>query len=569
MNQHSENSLNPLSESQKKIIRGWCFYDWANSAFATSAAVAILPYYFVELFEASFGTSSHIGTFSITGSSIWALGVALSTAVVAISSPILGIIADKTPIKKRLLWIYTIIGSGFTILSFFSSYIQDPWAWIMLCFFIANIGFAGGCVFYNAFLPHLAPRQYMDEISSRGFAYGYLGGGLLLAIHLVLILIYSDTNYTDLVTRLCIASVGVWWFGWSLWTFKTVPEPVLQKISVMSMAEHTIRAIRELKATARELFKFRVIVLYLIAYFLFNDGIQTVLSIAGAFAADTLGVSLLFNMITILLIQFIAAPGAIIFGKIAKKKTTKNALIASLMLWCIVITFGVGIAPLEPQQANNYDYLIRYEESSQTYRLDNIPDFSSSDGDKPWVDLHTTLINENTISRKNLTVLVTEIASSDESSFSLLVEGGTLDGTSVIGPQHPSHLGDGLIDWWPSMLRNLIWQPLGISSNIQWMLMGVVVGLIMGGSQALARSIFAYIIPISMSGQFFGFFGLVSRVSAVFGPMLYLFLTGIFDTRVAVFAIFLIILIGTFVLKFVNVTEGKIMAEQEDKERLS
>ena len=94
-------------------------------------------------------------------------------------------------------------------------------------------------------------------------------------------------------------------------------------------------------------------------------------------------------------------------------------------------------------------------------------------------------------------------------------------------------------------------------------------GLIMGGSQALARSIFAYIIPISMSGQFFGFFGLVSRVSAVFGPMLYLFVTGIFDTRVAVFAIFLIIFVGTFVLKFVNVNEGKDIAQQEDLARLS
>ena len=172
MKQADNSDLTTLSKSQKKVIRGWCFYDWANSAFATSAAVAILPYYFVELFEASFGTSSQIGSFSVTGSSIWALGVALSTAVVAVSSPILGIIADKTPIKKRLLWIYTIIGSSFTVLSFFSSYIQDPWAWLMLCFFIANIGFAGGCVFYNAFLPHLAPRQYMDEISSRGFAYG-------------------------------------------------------------------------------------------------------------------------------------------------------------------------------------------------------------------------------------------------------------------------------------------------------------------------------------------------------------------------------------------------------------
>ena len=569
MNQSSSTELKSLPENQQRIIRGWCFYDWANSAFATSAAVAILPYYFVQLFEASFGISSQLAGFSITGSSLWALGVASSTALVAASSPILGIMADKTPIKKRLLWIYTVIGASFTVLSFFSSYIQEPWAWLIFCFFIANIGFAGGTVFYNAFLPHLAPRQFMDEISSKGFAYGYIGGGLLLAIHLIVILLFTDTEHADLVTRLCIASVGVWWFGWALWTFKIVPEPILKTISRISLTKNIILAIRELKETTREILKFRVIVSYLIAYFLFNDGIQTILSVAGAFAADTLGVSLIFNMITILVIQFIAAPGAIIFGKIAKAKTAKKALVSTLILWCIVITFGVGIAPLAPEKPQDYDYLIRYQPTNQIYSVIKAPNLSNSDANKPWTAIQERLIQDDSISTKNLQTLIHTIASSNESRFSLLVENGNLDGTQIVGIHHPSNLTEGLIDWWPLTLRNLIWQPLGISSNIQWLIMGVFVGLIMGGSQALARSIFASIIPLSMSGQFFGFFGLVSRVSAVFGPMLYLFVTGIFDTRVAVFAILIIILIGTFALRFVRVDDGTAIAQQEDKIRLT
>ena len=382
-------------------------------------------------------------------------------------------------------------------------------------------------------------------------------------------MLFTDTEYADLVTRLCIASVGVWWFGWALWTFRTVPEPILKTISNIRLTQNITMAIRELKETTLEILKFRVIVLYLIAYFLFNDGIQTVLSVAGAFAADTLGVSLIFNMITILVIQFIAAPGAIIFGKIAKYKTAKRALVSTLILWCIIITFGVGIAPLSPENPQDYDYLISYQPANQVYSVVKAPTLSNSETDKHWIALQEQLIQDDSISTENLRVLIHNISSSDESRFSLLVENGNLDGTTIVGIYHPSNLTDGLIDWWPRTLRNLIWQPLGISSDIQWLILGVFVGLIMGGSQALARSIFAYIIPLSMSGQFFGFFGMVSRVSAVFGPMLYLFVTGIFDTRVAVFAILIIILIGTFALRFVSIDDGIAIAQQEDKLRLT
>ena len=250
----------------------------------------------------------------------------------------------------------------------------------------------------------------MDEISSKGFAYGYVGGGLLLAIHLIVIMLFTDTEYADLVTRLCIASVGVWWFGWALWTFRTVPEPILKTISNIRLTQNITMAVRELKETTLEILKFRVIVLYLIAYFLFNDGIQTVLSVAGAFAADTLGVSLIFNMITILVIQFIAAPGAIIFGKIAKYKTAKKALVSTLILWCIIITFGVGIAPLSPENPQDYDYLISYQPANQVYSVVKAPTLSNSDTDKHWIALQEQLIQDDSISTENLRVLIHNIS---------------------------------------------------------------------------------------------------------------------------------------------------------------
>ena len=227
-------------------------------------------------------------------------------------------ISDRIPIKKVLLRTYIIAGSLFTALAFFSAYTSQPWLWMLGMFTLANIGFAGSLVFYNSFLPHIGPRNLLDDISSRGFAFGYAGGGLLLLIHLGLILATQGSDFADLVTRGAIASIGVWWFGWSLWTLMAVPEPpsvgTARGLTPLTAAA---MGFRELGNTFRELSRFRVALRYLLAYVLFNDGIQTVLAIAGAFAADTLGIPLAFNMATIVIIQLVAVPGATGFGWLA------------------------------------------------------------------------------------------------------------------------------------------------------------------------------------------------------------------------------------------------------------
>ena len=558
--------IKDLPKKQRGIIRAWCMYDWANSAFATSGVAAIFPVYFVFMFKDALGEDAVFLGITFTGSSMWTLGVALSTSVVALSSPVLGVIADRVAIKKTLLWIYTIAGSVFTILAFFSAYTAQPWAWMFGMFTLANVGFAGGLVFYNAILPHLAPRELLDDVSSRGFALGYAGGGLLLLIHLVLILATQDTDLADLVTRISIASIGVWWFGWAIWTLKVVPEPpILNPVHGMKVGSAISLGFRELGKTFRELTRFRVVLVYLGAYVLFNDGLQTVLAIAGAFAADTIGIPLAFNMMTILIVQFVASGGAMAFGWLAGRTTTKAALTVSLLGWIIVVMFGVAVAPLPPSEHGDFDFQLDYDRGSGAYVMSVAPDLPDSGfelrgrGGESWV------LSEGIIlTRRAVLYLPDAIRDSEDVKYSLSISGGDFDGESAVGPAHPSVLGGGPIDWWPDLVRKLIWKPLGLDAGYQWLMLGACLGLVIGGSQALARSLFAHITPSTRSGEFFSFFGFMSRASSVFGPLLYIAATSVFDTRVAVTSILLIIVAGTIVLRWVNVAEGERVAAAED-----
>ena len=367
--------IRDLPERQRKIIRAWCMYDFANSAFATSGVAAIFPVYFVFLFKEAVGESGQFLGITFTGSSMWSLAVVISTATVAVSSPLLGVISDRIPIKKTLLWVYASAGSLFTALVFFSAYTSQPWAWLFGMFILANIGFVGSLVFYNSFLPHIGPRHLLDDISSRGFAFGYAGGGLILLTHLALILMAQDSAVEDLVTRVAISSIGLWWFGWALWTLLVVPEPPIQRpVGGLNPASALSMGFRELGQTFRELARFKVVLVYLGAYLLFNDGIQTVIAIAGAFAADTLGISLVFNMATIVIIQFVGVPGAMAFGWLAKQISTKLALTVALVGWIVIVLFGVALVPLSPTEHEDFDFQLSYREDTGDYVVEAAPD---------------------------------------------------------------------------------------------------------------------------------------------------------------------------------------------------
>lgn len=560
---HSRVAIADLSVAARRAIRGWCMYDWANSAFATSGLVAIFPVYFVFLFRESLGSSVSFLGITFTGSSVWGLAVAVSTAIVLVSSPALGVLSDRIPIKRLLLWTYTGVGSLFTMLAFFCAYVGQPWAWLIGAFTLANIGFAGSQVFYNAFLPHLAPRHLADAISSRGYAFGYAGGGLMLLAHLALILATQDTDLADLATRIAIATVGLWWFGWSLWTFKTLPEPPLVRSVARAGPNPVVVAFRELRQTFGELRRFRVVLIFLGSFVLFNDGLQTIISIAGAFAADTLRIPLAFNMGTIVIIQFIAIPGALFFGWLAERLTTKTALTVALIGWIVIVLFGVSVAPLEPESHQDFEVQIQYRAAEGSYAV-AVAAESGDPGAGAEVLTPADLLEGSTLTPDMLQSILRQAGDLADYEYAISVDGGPLDGSAEIGARHPSAIGAGPVDFWPLLMRDLVWSRLGLDAGYQWLILGVLVGSVIGGSQALARSLFSQITPHSRSGEFFSFFGFMSRASAVFGPTIYIAATAAFDTRVAVTSILLIIVAGTIVLRWVDVAEGARVAVAED-----
>lgn len=567
----NKDSLESLDPEKRKAITGWCMYDWANSAFFTSAGTAIFPIYFVVAFQATFGSRAEFLGITFTGSSLWALGVSMSALFVALSSPILGAIADTKPLKKTFLKYYMIIGSLFTIISFFSVYVANSWAWLIGCYFIANVGAAGANVFYNSLLPSLAPSKYASEISTKGYAYGYIGGGLLLLVHLIFIQgasIYLDDSAVDLVTRLCIVSVGIWWFGWSIWTLKTVPEPEIENnLQNESFSKIILSAFSRLRQTFSEIRKFKYLFTFLIAFYIFNDGVQTVLSVAGAYGADVLGVQLIFNMITILIIQFVAAPGSILFGWLADKYGTKEALVIALTGWIIIIIFVLGFAPLKLTNDKDYDYQFAFDSSSNNYELISSIEFSSTEENIDvinWEEKFHKLQGQK-VSEEELKRFINIVQNEPSSSYSVVVTGGQLDSTRIISKNHASSLSDGWIDAWPAFLRDVLWQPLNIQIGFQWMTLGLLSGLVLGGSQALARACFSMMTPVKKSAEFFGFYAFTMKASSVIGPLIYVIAVNTSNQKLGVLIIWALIVIGTIYLSTIDVRKGALVADEENK----
>ncbi len=203
-------------KNYKKIINSWSMYDWANSAFATTIMAAVLPIYYSAIAEPSLTPNQTTAYWGYTNS--------IALILVALLGPILGAIADFRGAKKRYLTYFALIGITATALMYFLT--SGDWLFASILFIVGNIGFAGANVFYDSLLPHIAQRGDIDQVSTRGYAMGYLGGGILLAINLAMIMLSPD-HLTALMTRLSLASVAVWWLLFAIPLMRNVPEPPL------------------------------------------------------------------------------------------------------------------------------------------------------------------------------------------------------------------------------------------------------------------------------------------------------------------------------------------------------
>ena len=588
--------LENLPEDKEKAISGYGFYDWGKSAFECSVTLAIIPVWYTLLFLKANGLTVSLFSQSMTADAVLSLVIAISTLSVAIISPPLGVIADRRLVKMRWLKILTIVGAGGTLLIAFAPLFgNSSWIWIMVMYFVANVGLNGAGVFYNALLPHLGEQDELDDISNRAFAYGYLGGGILLVIHLVVLM---STGFAEWAIQFSMVTAGIWWYGFALVTFAWVPEPPVEnEMEKLKFRQAARFAVGEVTQTLKDYKDFPHLFLYMLAYFLFIDGINTVTALAGVYGTTVLGIGFTGLIIALLVVQFVAAPSAILFTKLAESKGTKQALMISVCGWVVLCFAGLCFAPLELETHEDYDILYEWSEEDAAYsvyvswsandlaqKLDYEEDeFDEQAWAKEWSYILPTEINEDDkdilewswgdseeepnmvkllgVPDSNITSFVDSV---DNTRFSVSVVGGELNGEASVGEDHPTNLGDGVLDSIPIWARDNVWKPLGMGVFLQFIVLGCFMGTLLGGSQGLARSLFGQIVPETRSTEFYSFLGFFNKVAAFLGPTLYFFMAVMYDSRAGIFSIAFLLLLGAILLYRVDIEAGIEDAKAED-----
>ena len=432
--------------NDKREIRGWTMYDWANSAFSTTVVTALLGPYVLALADSSSAPLTVLGTV-IEPAAIFPFSASLSVLLQVLLLPLLGTIADYTNLKKRMLLSFAYVGAAATVLLFF---IQGDMAIIgtngavllgSAFFIVANLCFGAAMVFYNAFLPEIASPDRRDAVSSQGFALGYLGGGLLLLINLGLLTLMEDTA---LAVRISLASAGLWWLAF---TFLYPQRRLQQRAPARELPPGTSafrHGVSELANTLRELYReYPETLRFLIAYLVYNDGIQTVIVVSTAFAADELGMATDMLLILVLMIQFVAFFGALGFGYLSRRLGAKRSIMISLFIWSGIVIFA---------------YALLYQE----------------------------------------------------------------------------------------------WQVF---------VLGFVLALVLGGSQALSRSLFSQMIPADHEAEYFGFYEISERGTSWLGPLAFaaaVQMTG--SQRVAIVTLIFFFIVGLFLLSRVDVRQAMLDA---------
>ncbi|MFL2690864.1 MAG: MFS transporter [Candidatus Actinomarina sp.] len=388
-------------KNNKRTIFGWAMYDWANSAYSTTTVGALMPAYFAAVVVGEDGWN--FGSTNYLADEIWGYATGIVIFIFFLIMPIFGAMADMSGSKMKFLKIFAYGGSVFATVMFFLT-AGDVWLTLFL-YLGAQFGFVGSLVFNDGLLRDITTEETIDQVSTRGYALGYIGGGLQLVFAFVIVLFGPDLLGIDtgFATRIAIATAGIWWAGFSYFSFS--------RINVEESAKELEPGVTYLNAgwnsvrnTLKKVRKFPQLLTFLIAYMFYWDGAQTIINMAGVFSVSVLKLTTQDVLIVFVIVQFVAFLGAVIAGRVAKSIGPKKTV-----LGCIVLFFlaGNGGAFLPEQQL--------------------LP---------------------------------------------------------VIG-------------------------------------LGTIIGLGMGGIQALSRSMYAMMIPDNAQSEFMGFFSVISKFAAMWGPVIY------------------------------------------------
>jgi UMF1 family MFS transporter len=330
-----------MDANQKQRI-GWYFYDWANSAFYTTVISVFLGPYLTYITGNAADSSGFVYVLglSIYAHSFFSYCVSFSVLLQVLILPIIGSFADYTGSKKLLLGMFTYTGAIATMCFYFLDGSNFIFGGVLLI--VANLSFGGAVIIYNSFLNDIASRSERDSVSSIGWAAGYLGGGILLALNLIL---FANTESlgisSNYAIRISLCSAGVWWALFSLFTMVGLKSKRNINVIKLEKEDIIVSSFKQLKETIIKTRENPRAMRFLIAYLLYNDGVQTVIVIATQFGANQLNLSQSFLIQVILIVQFVAFLGAILFNFISKKTGNKKAILFSLIVWsgCVIYSY--------------------------------------------------------------------------------------------------------------------------------------------------------------------------------------------------------------------------------------
>lgn len=320
--------------------KAWCLYDWGNSSFITTIVAAVLPVFFVGVVAGSDPVTVRFPGFDLTSNSqsLWGYAMSLAALLVAIGAPVFGAVADAGGKRKLFLGIMTTVGILSSALLFFSG--PGLVGYTLGIVILGQIGFAGANVFYNSLLVYVTPPARRDLISSKGFAMGYLGGGLLLALNLLMIKqpgLFGIPEGT-MAVRLSFLTVALWWAVFSIPLFKKVPEESISPGTDFKQSFHL--GLKSLGATFKSIKQHRQAFRFLLSFLLYNDGIQTIIMMATVFGKAELGLDSGHLIGALLLTQFIGFPSSIYYGKLAAKLGSKKALLMGIAGYIVIVLYA-------------------------------------------------------------------------------------------------------------------------------------------------------------------------------------------------------------------------------------
>lgn len=326
-------AVQPFPKNDKRTITGWAFFDWANSAYALVITVAIFPGYFLEL------TNDSVNVFGIhmSDSTLYAWSISLAYLMIAALSPILSGVADYGGKKKYFLRFFTTLGALACISLVFFTGMTTLWVGVT-GFILATVGFAGGIVFYNSFLPLIATEDRYDDVSAKGFSYGFIGSVILLVVNLVVIMNYEWFGFSESLKAVPVAfvMVGLWWIGFAQIPLRRLPEdtaPVTRENLLTKGYQEIKKVWRTVRSDANTL-------AFLAAFFCYNAGVQAVLFLASTFAEKVLHFDTQNLIMVVLVLQIVAVGGAWASAKLSGRKGNKFSIMVMLVIWTIICITG-------------------------------------------------------------------------------------------------------------------------------------------------------------------------------------------------------------------------------------